>query len=147
MRFHPKNRLCVDGALEGEHTFTKTGRQRRATYATICQWIVDAWADISFSTVVQAFTKAGIITELPGNSSDTDSDNDEREPGMLDAVLAQLFNLDTEEECYRCDQSDIVVCKIEHKTEQIYTRSLILPPIKFNAAHPIIPDFLRHLRP
>ena len=75
----------MDGALEGEHTFTKTGRQRRATYAIICQWIVDAWADISVSTVVQAFTKAGIITELPGNSSDTDSDNDEREPGMLDA--------------------------------------------------------------
>ena len=24
--------------------------------------------------------------------------NDEREPGMLDAVLAQLFNSDTEEE-------------------------------------------------
>ena len=108
---------------------------------------MDAWADISVSTVVQAFTKAGIITELPGNSSDTDSDNDEREPGMLDAVLAQLFNSDTEEECYRCDQSDIIVCKIEHKTEQIYTRLLILPPIKFNAAHPIIPDFLRHLRP
>ncbi|KAJ8349892.1 hypothetical protein SKAU_G00250220 [Synaphobranchus kaupii] len=83
---------------EGEHTFTKTGRQRRATYATICQWIVDAWADISVSTVVRAFTKAGIITELPGNSSDTDSDNDEREPGMLDAVLAKLFNSDTEEE-------------------------------------------------
>ena len=65
----PKNRLCVDGALEGEHTFTKTGRQHRATCATICQWIVDAWADITVSTVVQAFTKAGIITELPGNSS------------------------------------------------------------------------------
>ena len=93
----PKNRLRVDGALEGEHTFTKTGRQRRATYATICQWIVDAWADISVSTVVRAFTKAGIITELPGNSSDTDSDNDERDPGMLDAVLAQLFNSDTQE--------------------------------------------------
>ncbi|KAK6317614.1 hypothetical protein J4Q44_G00130140 [Coregonus suidteri] len=83
---------------EGEHTFTKTGRQRRATYATICQWIVDAWADISVSTVVKAFTKAGIISELPGNSSDTDSDNDEREPGRLDAVVAQLFNSDTEEE-------------------------------------------------
>ncbi|KAK6291309.1 hypothetical protein J4Q44_G00380750 [Coregonus suidteri] len=65
------------------------GRQRRATYATICQWIVDAWADISVSTVVKAFTKAGIISELPGNSSDTDSDNDEREPGRLDAVVAQ----------------------------------------------------------
>ncbi|CAM4731030.1 unnamed protein product [Leuciscus chuanchicus] len=83
---------------EGEHTFTKTGRQRRATYATICQWIVDAWADISVSTVIQAFTKAGIISELPGNRSDTDSDNDEREPGRLDAVVAQLFNSDTEAE-------------------------------------------------
>ena len=31
---------------EGEHTFTKTGRQRRVTYAIICQWIVDAWAAI-----------------------------------------------------------------------------------------------------
>ena len=48
--------------------------------------------------MVRAFTKAGIITELLGNSSDTDSDNDKREPGMLDAVLAQLFNSDTEEE-------------------------------------------------
>ena len=94
----PKNLLRGDGAFEGEHTFTKSGRQRRATYATICQWIVDAWADISVSTVLQAFTKTGIITELPGNSSDTDSDNDERDPGMLDAVLAQLFNSDTQEE-------------------------------------------------
>ena len=83
---------------EGEHTFTKTGRQRRVTYATICQWIVDAWAATSVTTVVRAFRKAGIITELPDNSSATDSDNDEMEPGMLDAVLAQLFNSDTEEE-------------------------------------------------
>ena len=74
---------------EGEHTFTKTVRQRRASYASICRWIVDAWADISVSTVVRAFTKAGIITELPGNSSDTNSDNDEREQGMSDAVHAQ----------------------------------------------------------
>ena len=67
-------------------------------YATICQWIVDAWAAISVTTVFRAFRKAGIITELPDNSSDTDSDNDEMEPGILDAVLAQLFNSDTEEE-------------------------------------------------
>lgn len=83
---------------EGEHTFTKTERQRRATYATICQWIVDAWAKVSVSTVVRAFTKAGIITELPGNSNDTDLDNEERDPGMLDAVIAQLLNSDTEDE-------------------------------------------------
>lgn len=86
---------------DGEHTFTKTGRQRRTTYATICQWIVNAWADISVSTVVRAFRNAGIVTELLDNNSDTDSINDnfdETEPGVLDAAFAQLFNSDTEEE-------------------------------------------------
>jgi len=32
---------------ECEHTSTKTGRQRRGTYTTICQCIVDAWAKVS----------------------------------------------------------------------------------------------------
>ena len=84
----------MDGAKKAN-----TRHQDGETYATICQWIVDAWADITVSTVVQAFTKAGIITELPGNNSDNDSDNDERNPGMLDAVglLAQLFNSHTQE--------------------------------------------------
>ncbi|TWW81616.1 Zinc transporter ZIP11 [Takifugu flavidus] len=60
------------------------------------QWIVNAWA----STVVRAFRKAGIVTEMPDNTSDTDPDDDfdETEPAMLDAVFAQLFNSDTEEE-------------------------------------------------
>lgn len=83
---------------EGEHTFTKTGRQRRASYATICQWIVDAWAKVSVSTVVRAFTKAGIINEQPSNSNETESDDDERNPGLLDAAIAQLLNSDTEDE-------------------------------------------------
>lgn len=75
---------------EGEHTFTKTGRQRRSTYTTIYQWIVDAWADISVSTVVWAFKKAGIVTEQLDNRSDSEDndDFDETEPGTLDATLA-----------------------------------------------------------
>lgn len=28
---------------DGDHSFTKCGRQRLASYATICEWIVDAW--------------------------------------------------------------------------------------------------------
>lgn len=96
---------------EGEHTFTKTGRQRRAT--TICQWIVNAWADISVSTVVRVLRKAGIATELPDNSSDTDSDNDdfdETELGMLDALFAQLFNSDTEEEEFEGFLDEFLLC-------------------------------------
>ena len=46
---------------DGEHTFTKTGRQQRASYATICQWIVDAWANVSVSIIIQSFEKVGII--------------------------------------------------------------------------------------
>lgn len=80
---------------DGEHTFTKSGRQRRASYATICQWIVDAWAKVSALTVVRAFVKAGIIAEQPPDN-EADSDSDEEEPRMSE--LAQLFNSDTEDE-------------------------------------------------
>uniref|UniRef100_A0A1A8HE93 Uncharacterized protein n=1 Tax=Nothobranchius korthausae TaxID=1143690 RepID=A0A1A8HE93_9TELE len=56
---------------DGEHTFTKTGRQRRASYAAICEWIVNAWANVSTCTVVLAFAKAGIIhEETDGNETD-----------------------------------------------------------------------------
>lgn len=56
-------------------------------------------AQVSASTVVRAFTKAGIMTELPGNGSNTElNDNDKMDPGILDAVLAQLLNSNTENE-------------------------------------------------
>ncbi|XP_061524430.1 uncharacterized protein LOC133397481 [Phycodurus eques] len=56
----------------GEHSFTKTRRQRRSSYATICEWIVDGWANVSACTVVRAFVKAGIISEEPhGNETDS----------------------------------------------------------------------------
>ena len=80
---------------EGDHSFTKTGRQRRASYATVCEWIVAAWANVSAGTVVRAFAKAGIISGEP-HGTDSDSDSEEREPVMCD--LAQLFNSDTEDE-------------------------------------------------
>ena len=82
---------------DGEHSFTKTGRQRRASYATICEWIADAWANVSACTVVRALAKAGIIYEEP-HGNETDSDNDEREPGVFHGELAQLFISDTEDE-------------------------------------------------
>ena len=74
-----------------EHTFTKTGRQRRASYATICQWIVDAWANVSVSIIIRSFEKAGIITEQPSNDNETDSDNDETNAGMLRVNICPAF--------------------------------------------------------
>ncbi|KAJ1198869.1 hypothetical protein NDU88_002708 [Pleurodeles waltl] len=52
---------------------------------------------VSALTVGRAFAKAGIIAEQPPGN-ETDSDNDEREPGMFDGEIAQLFNSDTEDE-------------------------------------------------
>jgi len=73
---------------------------------------------LRYQSVVRAFTKAGIITELPGNSNntDSDSDNDERDPGMLDAVIAQLLNSDTEDET--TEKVCVLCCILRVTTEQ-----------------------------
>ena len=58
--FNAKLRVAWDHWMtDGEHTFTSTGGQRRANYATTCQWIVDAWAKITMSTIMRSFRKAG----------------------------------------------------------------------------------------
>lgn len=80
--------------IDGIHTFTKTAKQRRESYATICESIVQAWGKVSALTVAQAFAKAGIIAEQPPGEQ-TDSDNDEREHRVLDNEIAELFNSDT----------------------------------------------------
>ena len=59
---------------------------------------MDAWAKVSVSNTIQAFRKAGIITEQPSNSNETDSDNDEMVSDMLDAEIAQLFYSDAKGE-------------------------------------------------
>ena len=84
---------------DAEHTFTKTGRQRRENYATVCQWIVDAWAKISVSTIMRSFRKSGIITEQSStrNSDERDSHSNETNPGMVDVEIAQLLNSDTKD--------------------------------------------------
>jgi len=39
----------------------------------VCNWIVDVWANVSVTSVVQAFMKARIIAEQLSNSNETDS--------------------------------------------------------------------------
>ena len=85
---------------DGEHRFTKTGRQRQVNYATIFQWIVDDWAKISVSTIMQSFRKAGIpISEqlTTDNSDEAGSDSDETDPRIFDVEIAQLLNSDIDE--------------------------------------------------
>lgn len=48
----------------GDHTFTRTGRQRGVDYATIIEWILEAWNTIPTSTINNGFVKAGIINSF-----------------------------------------------------------------------------------
>ncbi|KAF4804536.1 pogo transposable element with KRAB domain-like protein [Turdus rufiventris] len=66
--------------VEGEHSFMKTRRLHRPSYATVCQWIVDAWHKVSARTVIRGFAKADIIPGLTTDgieSTDTDDSEDE----------------------------------------------------------------------
>ncbi|KAF4787594.1 pogo transposable element with KRAB domain-like protein [Turdus rufiventris] len=94
--------------VEGEHSFTKTGRLHRASYATVCQWIVDAWHKVSTRTVIRGFTKADIISGLTSNSVEStetdDSDNEDTGDtgsGLLDAATTQLMISDMEDEEFK----------------------------------------------
>ena len=44
--------------VQDDHSFTKTGRQRRASYAQIAEWEVKAWAKITSTAITNGFRKA-----------------------------------------------------------------------------------------
>ena len=67
--------------ISGNHTFTKTGRQRRVEYVTIIEWILEAWNTIPTSTIINGFIKAGII-----NSSEVQGEVEENQVVNLDEL-------------------------------------------------------------
>ena len=91
---------------EGIHTFTETGKMRRATRAEVCNWVIRAWKAVKATAIMNGFRKAE-ITSVPGASEDGVSDtseisNDEQSAATLDPVLdvqlIDLFHSDTEDE-------------------------------------------------
>ena len=91
---------------EGIHTFTETGKMRRATHVEVCNWVIRAWRAVKVTAITNGFRKAG-ITHVPGATEDDTSDaseisDDEQSTAtldpVLDAQLIDLFNSDTEDE-------------------------------------------------
>ncbi|KAF4787880.1 hypothetical protein TURU_165031 [Turdus rufiventris] len=67
--FKAKLRLLWENwMVEGEHSYTKTGRLCRESYATVCQWILDAWGKVTTTTIIRGFAKADIIPGLTSNA-------------------------------------------------------------------------------
>ena len=80
--------------VSGEKSFTNTGRMRRASYETVCQWVKDAWLAVPDTAIISGFIKAEIIhAPLP----------DEEEVPLAETTddlplsLAAIFHSDSEE--------------------------------------------------
>ena len=91
---------------EGIHTFTETGKMRRATHVEVCNWVIRAWKAVEVTAITNGFRKAE-ITSVAGAGEDDGSDaseisDDEQSTTTLDPVLdarlIDLFNSDTEDE-------------------------------------------------
>ena len=46
---------------EGEKSFTKTGRMRKATFAQVSTWVKTAWDKVKITTIVNGFVKAELL--------------------------------------------------------------------------------------
>lgn len=99
--------------VDGEHSFTKTGRMRRATYAEVSNWVLQAWSKVKVSSITNGFVKSEMLPpntlQLPMeiDSDDNDEDDDHLTATEL-ATLAELFHDDTEDEDFDgfSDQED-----------------------------------------
>ena len=89
---------------EGIHTFTETGKMRRATQ--VCNWVIQVWKEVKVTAIMNGFRKAGIAS-VPSAGQDGVSDaseirDDEQSTAtlhpVLDAQLIDLFHSDSEDE-------------------------------------------------
>ena len=71
--------LWATWMMDGEKTFTKTGRTRKPELETICKWILEAWESIPNELICQSFLKTSISNNLDGTQDDAiwaDSDEE-----------------------------------------------------------------------
>jgi transposase-like protein len=88
-------RIWEEWMTNGEKSYTKTGRMRRASYETVCGWIKDAWSSVPDTTVISGFVKAGIIdVPLP---EDNETIPLAESTDELPLAVAAIFHSDTEE--------------------------------------------------
>ncbi len=83
--------------IEGIHTFTKTGRMRRASYADVCNWIVECWKEITPQCIKNGFKCGGLHDYGDSNDSQSNENNcdtdDEESDEEFDPSLTQFSEI------------------------------------------------------
>ena len=75
-----KNHVCEEWEKwmsEGIHTFTETGKMRKATHAEVCDGVVQAWKAVKVSSIKNGFGKAGITRGTDDDASQTSDISDD----------------------------------------------------------------------
>ena len=82
-----------------DHSYTKGGKTRKASFSLVWQWIVDAWEKIP-EKMVKSFEKTGIVPNYfnMDSGSETDSEAGDTEIPAVSSELLSLFHRDTEDE-------------------------------------------------
>jgi hypothetical protein len=83
--------------VDGCHTYTKTGRMKRASYSEICELIVKSWAAVTPQCVKNGFRKAEIhsydeLEEEDRNTEiETETDEEEVDLPVIPEQLLDIF--------------------------------------------------------
>ncbi|XP_033837121.2 histone-lysine N-methyltransferase SETDB1-B-like isoform X3 [Periophthalmus magnuspinnatus] len=79
--------------VDGEHSFTATGKMRHPTFLQVTEWIDKAWTSVTTETILLGFRMAGII------GTDAEFYDSHAEAGFhLPPELAGFFRSDIEDE-------------------------------------------------
>ena len=91
-------KLWAEWMLNGEHEFTKSGLQKKASCDLVCAWVEQAWAQVSVEIVSKAFKKCGISNALDGTEDDMIWEEEELASGVVGAAVVEEGEGEWEEE-------------------------------------------------
>jgi len=67
-----------------DHTYTNTGRMRRASNAHICSWVYITWDRITKDCIINGFKKAQLLSGNDSNVLNEDEAATDDEEGLED---------------------------------------------------------------
>ena len=57
--FKDRMRACWENwMVEDYHEYTKSGNLKRASYITVCKWVVDSWSKVPPQIIIDEFKQA-----------------------------------------------------------------------------------------